>query len=341
MERNQPPSRKQFVKLCPYCQTQNLEQAKQCSTCGGSLAVKTKAVQISSVPNYLPKGSSLFENRYTIKSVLGHGAFGITYKVLHKASLEIFALKEHFPESLCERNPNGNVIPGHKSDLEYASSLERFAKEAAILNTLQHTAHPLFYERGTAYLITDFLEGETLEQHLKPAKPLEVEFVLKMLGDVLETLENLHQHGFLHRDVKPANIMLTALGAQLVDFGSVTGFQTHTDTRVSSRLLTPAYAPLEQYASNIRLSPATDLYALAATAYEALTTQTPSSALDRANGVPLERIQFLNPKVPNNLAEVLEKTLSLKILERPQKAKEMLYALGLMPKARVYGPNSL
>ncbi len=283
----------------------------------------------------------MFESRYTIKSVLGHGAFGITYKVLHKASLEIFALKEHFPESLCERNPNGNVIPQRKFDLEYAGSLERFAREAAILNTLQHAAHPLFYERGTAYLVMDFLEGETLEQHLKPAKALEVEFVLRMLGDVLDTLKNLHEYGFLHRDVKPANIMLTALGSQLVDFGSVTGFETHTDTRVSSRLLTPAYAPLEQYASQIRLSPATDLYALAATAYEALTTQAPTNALDRANGVPLERIRFLNPKVPNHLAETLEKTLSLKMLERPQNAKEMLYALGLMPKARVYGPNLL
>jgi serine/threonine protein kinase len=327
--------------LCPYCQTQNLERAKQCNTCGGSLEVKIKAVQPSSIPSFLPKGSSLFENRYTIKSVLGHGAFGITYKVLHKASLEIFALKEHFPESLCERNPNGNVVAQHKSDREYASSLARFAREAAILNTLHHQERTVFYERGTAYLVMDFLEGETLEQRLKPAKPLEVESVLKMLGDVLGTLENLHQHGFLHRDVKPANIMLTALGSQLVDFGSVTGFETHTDTRVSSRLLTPAYAPLEQYASQIRLSPATDLYALAATAYEALTTQTPTSALDRANGVPLERIRFLNPKVPNNLAATLEKTLSLKMLERPQNAREMLYALGLTPKARVYGPNSL
>jgi serine/threonine protein kinase len=327
--------------LCPYCQTQNLEQAKQCSTCGSNLAVKTKEIPTSSTPNCLPKGSSLFENRYTIKSVLGHGAFGITYKVLHKASLEIFALKEHFPESLCERNPNGNVVAQHKHELEYASSLERFAREAAILNKLRQTEHKLFFERGTAYLVIDFLEGDTLEQHLKPAKPLAVEFVLRMLGDVLETLENLHEYGFLHRDVKPANIMLTALGAQLVDFGSVTGFETHTDTRVSSRLLTPAYAPLEQYASSIRLSPATDLYALAATAYEALTTQAPTSALDRANGVPLERIRFLNPKVPNGLAEILEKTLSLKMLERPQKAREMLYALGLMPKARVYGPNSL
>lgn len=326
---------------CPYCQTQNLESAKQCSTCGGTLAVKPKIVQTSSIANHLPKGSSLFENRYVIKSLLGNGAFGITYKVLHKASLEIFAVKEHFPESLCERNPNGNVVARHKQNLEYAGSLARFAREASILSTLQRAEHKLFFERGTAYLVMDFLEGDTLEQQLKPAKPLEVEFVLKMLNDVLTTLENLHQHGFLHRDVKPANIMLTALGAQLVDFGSVTSFETHNDTRVTSRLLTPAYAPLEQYASTIRLSPATDLYALAATAYEALTTQAPTSALDRANGMPLERIQFLNPKVPGNLAQTLERTLSLKMLERPQNAREMLYALGLTLKTRVYGPNSL
>jgi serine/threonine protein kinase len=329
--------------LCPYCQTQNLERAKQCSTCGGTLETQSKPTPISSIPVFLPKDSSLFENRYVIKSVLGNGAFGITYKVLHKSSLEIFALKEHFPESLCERNPNGNVIAQYGQELEYARSLERFATEVKILGKLRHDHHDqrVFYERGTAYLVMDFLEGQTLEQHLQPNVALEPEIVLHLLGDVLETLHELHSLGFLHRDVKPANIMLTALGSQLVDFGSVTGFETHIDTRVSSRLLTPAYAPLEQYASSIRLSPATDLYALAATAYEALTTQAPTSALDRANGVPLERIRFLNSKVPNHLAETLEKTLSLKMLERPQNAREMLYALGLMPKARVYGPNSL
>ena len=294
----------------------------------------------------LPKEFRLDDERFAVKGFLGHGAFGLTYKALHKASLEMFAIKEHFPASLCERNPNGNLVALPGQELEYAHSLGRFGREAHVLNRLNHRLyHPkgqkLFYQLGTAYLVMDFLEGQTLAERLIQTQKLESGFVLNMLHDLLTSLEVLHDLRFLHRDIKPANIMLTALGAELVDFGSVTGFDVLHDTRVSARLLTPAYAPLEQYASHTRLAPATDFYALAASAFESLTGCAPISALDRANGVPLERIRFLNPGVCENLARVLENALSLRVNERPQSARGFLNALGLSPKPRVYGPNSL
>ena len=313
-----------------------------CSTCGAKLEHKTKPELLLSIPAHLPYGFRLDDGRFALKGLLGHGAFGLTYKALHKASLEMFAVKEHFPISLCERNPNGNVVPLGGQELEYARSLERFGREAQVLSRLHGSkSQPLFYQLGTAYLVMDFLEGQTLEQRLRQTAKLESAFVLGMLRDLLTALEELHALGFLHRDIKPANIMLTALGAELVDFGSVTGFDVKVDTRVSARLLTPAYAPLEQYATSIRLAPATDFYALAASAFEALTGQIPTSAVDRANGVTLERIRFLNSDVPENLARVLEAALSLRLDARPQNAEAFLYALGLTPKLTIYGPNSL
>jgi serine/threonine protein kinase len=330
------------VNLCPYCQSPQTPQALQCTVCGAKLKEQAPGVPSSILPKPLPNGFRLGEGRFAIKGLLGYGAFGLTYKALHKASLEVFAIKEHFPSDLCERNPNGNVVPQRGQELEYARSLERFGREAQVLIRLGTCVERgVFYQLGTAYLVMDFLEGQTLESRLKGSVRLEPGLVLNLLHDLLSELLQLHNLGLLHRDIKPANIMLTALGAKLVDFGSVTGFDLEHDTRVSVRLLTPAYAPLEQYASNIRLCPATDLYALAASAYEALSVRLPTSALDRAGGMPLEHIRFLNPLVPERLARVLEDALSLRMDARPQDARAFLNALGLTPKVTIYGPNSL
>ncbi len=286
----------------------------------------------------------MHNERYALKGVIGHGAFGLTYKALHKASLEIVAIKEHFPTGLCERNPNGRVVALRGMNQEYAQSLDRFHREGEVLAQLRNPSNVevrgAFQEFGTAYLVMEFLEGQTLEHRLANGIPLSPNEALGMLRDLLSALEELHGLGFLHRDLKPANIMLTAGRVELMDFGSVTRFDALHAVRVSARLLTPAYAPLEQYANEVRLGPATDLYALAASIYEGLCARAPESALGRANGMPLMPIHMLNPDVPDGLARVLEQALSLRVDARPASAKAMLDALGLKPKAREYGPDS-
>ncbi len=188
-------------------------------------------------------GTRLNNGRYVLKGMLGHGAFGLTYKAIHKASLEVVAIKEHFPQDICERNPNGRVLAQRGTEPEYTRSWDRFRCENEVLAQLRHPSSvkvlEVFEEQGTAYLVMEFLEGQTLEQRLQ-AGALKPEQALAILTDLLGALEELHDLGFLHRDIKPANIVLTPGRAELVDFGSVTGFDARHDTQVSARLLTPA-----------------------------------------------------------------------------------------------------
>jgi serine/threonine protein kinase len=336
------------VRVCAYCQTSNPPLAPNCVGCGAAIGSAPVFPTNSSLPKFLINGTRLNNGRYVLKGILGHGAFGLMYKAIHKASLEVVAIKEHFPQDICERNPNGHVLAQHlldgrSTELEYARSLDRFRRENEVLARLRHPSSvkvlEVFEEQGTAYLVMEFLEGQTLEQRLQ-AGALKPEQALAILTDLLGALEELHGLGFLHRDIKPANIVLTPGRAELVDFGSVTGFDARHDTQVSARLLTPAYAPLEQYASAIRLGPQTDLYALAATMYHALCGCPPENALDRVNGISLEPISNLNPNVSKHLAAVLEDALSLRVDQRPRDARTMLNALGLRSSTRTYGPDS-
>jgi serine/threonine protein kinase len=176
----------------------------------------------------------------------------------------------------------------------------------------------------------DYLEGETLEAFLARGKrfnPSEAKIVLHQL---LSALYVVHQAGLLHRDIKPANILLTSGRCVLVDFGAVTA----QHQAVSTRLLSPAYAALEQYSSAALLVPQTDLYALAATILEAITGVLPTSALERANGRPLFEIRIAE------IGFVLQSALELQIKARPRNALEMLHRLGLDLEKNVFGPNS-
>jgi serine/threonine protein kinase len=110
---------------------------------------------------------------------------------------------------------------------------------------------------------------------------------------------------------------------ELIDFGSVTKFSANQRTKITSRLLTPAYAPLEQYGQEVMLTPSTDLYALAATIYEAMTGVAPVPALDRANGKKLEPLQNLAPHVTPEFSRMLMKALELRIEDRFSSSHEL------------------
>jgi hypothetical protein len=127
---------------------------------------------------------------------------------------------------------------------------------------------------------------------------------------------------------------------ELVDFGSAMRFETGNRINVTSRILTPAYAPLEQYGERVMLEPSTDLYALSATIYEAVTGQPPPNALDRANGVALARVTKLNPTIETRLARALEKSLEMNLKNRYLSAKEFMLALPAVAKvnqSNIYG----
>jgi serine/threonine protein kinase len=325
---------------CSFCGAIISIGAVTCSTCGSSCPSTRKP----SAPQTLEPGTRLFgkdfENRrvagpdagrFEVRGVIGHGNFGITYKAINKRMLDIVAIKEHFPQDFAERGANGTVQAKAGCETAFAASLQDFSLEAETLMRLHHEnaveALEVFEQHGTMYLVMKYLEGETLEARLSRKGGLSVPAAVKLLRNILEVLVAAHALGVLHRDIKPANIKLSPGRVQLLDFGAALHFDPHVTMNIAARTLTPAYAPLEQYASRARLTAATDLYSLSATVYEALSGVPPTSALEQANGVEVTEIDWLEPRVPASLARLLMSALALKITDRPESAGAMLEVL--------------
>ena len=267
---------------------------------------------------------TLIGKHYRILERLGRGGFGITYRGFDAITKNYVAIKELFPDGAATRGNGGWVVPSDRNDFERL--LVRMQFEARTLQLLRHKSATrvidLIEQNGTVYLVMEFLGGETLEARIQSGKKLRNIEAREILFTVMSVLEELHGLALLHRDIKPANIMLNredqgGQRVELIDFGSLVKYRAGHRARFE-RLLTPMYAPLEQYGEEVELSPATDFYALGATLYHALTLQAPPSALKRANGKALTPIRDLEPAIDAGLARFVTRSLQMRLDDRPQ-----------------------
>jgi serine/threonine protein kinase len=302
---------------CPSCQTTNLETAYHCQRCGALLPVL----------EHLPNGSKL--GTITLERVLGRGGFGITYLGRLEDGRQA-AIKEFFPEGAVQRLRGGMVLALPDQKLEFERLLVRAQFEAETLQLLQHESATAFYgtwqQNGTMYMAMEFIAGHSLESRIQSGVKLREIEARAVLMACLGVLQELHGLGLLHRDIKPANIMLGAFRVELIDYGSAVKFKIGERIK-RERLLTPMYAPLEQFGKEVQLTPATDFYALAATIYHALTQVAPPNALERARGAVLKPIRELEPHINPTFAKVIDDSLALKLELRPQSAIQMMNVL--------------
>jgi serine/threonine protein kinase len=316
---------------CPYCTASNPTNATICVTCGSRIvAVPSSQAEHK---DSLPAGTILGNGRFQIVNEIARGGFGITYLAFDTQAKNYAAVKECFPEGLVTRGSGLKVIPKLGFVTEFQAALKHFQREADTLKTIVHRSAPRLIgsEVGndTFYLFMEYLQGQTLEARIQSGKFLTENDALEMLKPILELLTEVHSKGLLHRDIKPANIIVTRDQAELIDFGSTVGFTNGKRSKVTSRFLTPAYAPLEQYGEEVSLTPATDLYALGATFYEALSGIKPPSALDRANGMSLRPLKELNLRLSDKITSVIEQSLEMRIENRFSSAAIMLENLML------------
>ena len=238
----------------------------------------------------LAPGTRLDE--FEIERVLGAGGFGVTY-LARDLSLDTWrAVKEYLPRDWAARRGDGTIGPRTGADAEdYEWGLTRFLEEARILARFDHPhlvrVYRVFEAQGTAYMVTEYVEGETLAAGLKESGPWPEPQVRELLDALTEGLSAVHGEGLLHRDIKPGNVMVRPDGTPvLIDFGAARqamGRQSRSVTAV----LTPGYAPIEQYSPRGNQGPWTDIYALGALAYEALSGQAPDDATERVAEDPL------------------------------------------------------
>ena len=227
-------------------------------------------------------------SEFVVERVLGAGGFGVTY-LAHDRNLDRrVAIKEYLPRDWGARRANGTVGPRSSSAAEdYRWGLARFLDEARTLARLDDArivrVHQVLEARGTAYMVTEYVEGRNLEEVLQAEGPWSETRVRALLEALLPGLAAVHRAGLVHRDVKPANIMLRSDGATpvLIDFGAAR-YAAGTHSRSLTSVLTPGYAPHEQYHAG-RQGPWTDIYALGAVAYRALSGRVPVDASARVD----------------------------------------------------------
>lgn len=272
--------------------------------------------------NTLSAGYRLHE--YEIVRVLGAGGFGITYLAFDNNLKGRVAIKEYFYAGLAVRRRDGAVAPGSTQRAgDYEWGRTRFLNEAQALTKLDHPnivrVRRYFPANDTAYIVMDYVEGESLAVFLKKRGTLTPTQWRPWMEALLDGLEHVHRHDYLHRDIKPENIVIRAADNQpvLVDFGAARPAAADKTQHLTA-VHTPRYAPIEQYSTTSRQGPFTDIYSLAAVSYRALAGEPPPDAAARVEGhefTPLtQRLQ------PNSdpLLSAIDSALAVRADERPQ-----------------------
>jgi predicted Ser/Thr protein kinase len=281
---------------------------------------------------------------FRIERVIGSGGFGVTYLAAERASGNRVAIKEYLPAGVATRIGGETVVRPMKPSLEaeFKYGLGRFRDEARALATLQHPnivpVLEFFEGNGTGYLVMTFLDGRSLGDLLESGMSLADTEIVATVQSLLEGLSVVHANGYLHRDIKPDNILIRRDGTPiLIDFGSARE-ALRERSRSLTVMVTTGYAPHEQYSSQGNQGPWSDLYALGAVIYRCVTGQRPHDALQRAAAIarggedpmPSATALAAGRFAPPLLAAV-DQALNIDEAARPQSCAEFLAALSRDP----------
>ena len=287
----------------------------------------------------LPQGTRIRD--FEFRRVLGHGGFGMTYLGWNVALDISVAIKEYLPSGLATREQDLSVVPQTpRATSDFQWGLERFLDEARTLARFQHPnivrVHHFFEAHSTAYIAMDYVEGEDLSAHLTRKGTLSEGELKSILYPLLSALEVVHQADFLHRDIKPGNIILRAEDGSpvLLDFGAARQAMGAKSRSVTS-IVTPGYAPIEQYSSRGHQGAWTDIYALGGVCYRALTGQTPDDATDRMRDDPLIPVsQRCAGRVSGAFLSAIDAALAVNEGDRPQSVEAWQAAMANEPVVR-------
>jgi len=271
------------MKICMGCMKEIEEDARQCPYCGFCEEEYKNS-------GYALPPHTLLHNRYVVGKVIGEGGFGITY-VGYDTTLKVrVAIKEYYPNSAVNRNTTDGttevtIYANSRFGVDFEKNLAKVLDEARAAAKFREmpgivSVHDFFQENGTAYIIMEFVEGQTLQQYCKDHLYNEIT-LMQQLVPVLDALDALHQDKIIHRDISPDNIMVTPDGRmKLLDFGAARGF-SQTQNIPPTAILKRSYAPVEQHSNGEEQGPWTDIYALCATIYETLSGVRAPESLQR------------------------------------------------------------
>ncbi len=297
--------------------------------------------------NFLAPGSILRSpyNAYTIRSVLGSGGFGITYRATMQTTsgtgmpvMAVVAIKEHFLSNDCERDSDTQSVSFSQPSRDRVERSRRdFAGEAKRLQTIAsgHTnivqVSEVFDANNTSYYVMEYLEGESLADYVKRRGPLSEQETIGIMRPIIDAVAFLHRNRITHLDIKPANIMLSKdhggkVRPVLIDFGLSKHYNADGSATSAINLqgYSDGYAPVEQYVGISTFSPVSDVYSLAATILFCLTGLTPPKSIELT---PDALSRLIPTTTSRRMALMLEQCLRMAMADRPADASVMLAAL--------------
>ncbi len=298
-------------KVCPKCM--NESDGNICSHCGFD---REKGQDNT----HALKPYTILSGKYLVGNVIGEGGFGITY-IGYDLNLEMkIAIKEFYPNGFVTRESDvTSIVTGYTTNdpeqyQKWKDSFVREARNLAKFSDLPGIVHvrDFFQENNTAYIVMEYVEGETLKDYLKKhSGRLSVRETLDMMEPIIRSLSKVHEGGIIHRDISPDNIMIESGGEmKLIDFGAAREFEEGNE-RSMSVLLKPGYAPEEQYRTKGEQGPWTDVYALSATIYRCITGVKPVESMERMRKDELKRPSELGIEISGPQENALLKGMAV------------------------------
>lgn len=268
-----------------------------------------------------PEGSTV--GQYRLVERIGSGAMGIVYRAVHRQLDREVALKVLSPSATAN-----------------ASYLARFQREIKVVGKLTHAnivaAHDAGLVDGVHYLTMELVRGSNLEELIQQQGPLPVPEACEIIRQAALGLQHAHEHGLVHRDMKPTNLMVTQDGlVKVLDLGLALLDPAQHDatmlTKNDELMGTLDYMAPEQ-AQNSRVDIRADLYGLGATLYEMLSGRPPLESEDGSISSKLQALRVqapspmkgLRPDVPDGLVELINRLLSKSPDQRPAKPAELV-----------------
>ena len=297
-----------------------------CSECGrpyGSVETEPFAL----------KPGTILDGKYLVGEMLGQGGFGITYIGFDLLLEQKVAIKEYYPMStgMVSRENSTTVVWSsavmQKSGME--KGFDSFLKEARKMAKLGGISgvvgvKSVFIQNETAYIVMDFIEGETLLKKLQREGPMDYGTCISLMTPIMQALAEVHKHGIIHRDISPDNIMVQSDGKLiLLDLGAAKDLDIQgKDGNVQSSQMVAkhGFSPVEQYGQAGKIGPWTDVYAMAATIYYCCTGVLPPSATDRM----IEDTLTCRPRLTKEQFDVLAFCMSVLPQKRPQNMDALL-----------------
>ncbi len=294
--------------------------------------------------NALPPGYQMHE--YRLDQVLGVGGFGITYLAWDNNLNMRVAIKEYLPTEFAVRAGDVSVRPKSNADGEdYRWGLERFMEEAQMLARFRNKSivqvFRYFEAHGTAYMVMAYEQGESFAEVIKRDGGRFVEDdLLQVVLPLLDGLEEVHAAKVLHRDIKPSNIYIRADGSPvLLDFGAARD-QISRKSRGLTSIVTPGYAPNEQYYTEGDQGPWTDIYAMGAILYQAVSGKLPPEAPARVRQDSCSpAIEVATGRYSQAFLNAIDWALAVNEWDRPQTVAD--WRAALLGEAPVPAPRAV